>query len=56
MPFPPMMVGPGGHDVGGVAPHSRMSQQKHSNKVGGGGYQGNSGTTNYWGSAAAHSS
>ena len=54
-----MMVGPGadvGGVAGGVAPHSRISQQKHSSKVGGGvGYQGNSGAS-YWGSTAAHSS
>ena len=59
MPFPHMMVGPGadvGGVAGGVAPHSRISQQKHSSKVGGGvGYQGNSGA-NYWGSTATHSS
>ena len=55
MPFPPMMVGPGadvGGVAGGVAPHSRISQQKHNKGVG---YQGNSGTS-YWGSTAAHSS
>lgn len=54
MPFAHMMVGPGGHEVGGVAPHSRISQQKHSSKVGG--YQGNSGSASYWGSAATHTS
>lgn len=55
MPFHHMMVGPagaGGHEVG----HSRISSQKHSNKVGGGGYQGNSGSANYWSSGAAHTS